>query len=105
MAVLLTDRAQSQFDKLRSTGRGWPRIEIRAGGCNGFEKVFGWSTEPSEDDIKIPTKSGAVLIDQISHGLLANAIVDYVDDLSGSSFTISIPEAGSSCGCGASFSL
>ena len=105
MAVLLTDRAQARFDALRLGKHGYPRIEIRAGGCNGFEKVFAWSDAPNEDDMHIKTPNGAVLMDPISYAILERAVVDFVSDLSGSHFSISIPEAVSTCGCGSSFSL
>lgn len=105
MAVVITDRAALKFDQLGQQKLGWPRIEIRAGGCNGFEKVFSWSENIEPDDITVSTAYGEIILDPVSHGMLENAIVDYVSDLSGSSFVISIPEAASTCGCGVSFSL
>jgi len=105
MPVMITARARAQFDRLQSSKSGYPRIEILAGGCNGFEKVFSWSDEPADDDIVLSTADGKILIDPTSHDLLDNAIVDYVSDLAGSMFVINIPEAASTCGCGASFSL
>lgn len=105
MAVLITDRAIARFDHLQAQRSGFPRIEIRAGGCNGFEKIFAWTDAPEQDDIEIVTKQGKILIDPISYQLLENAIVDYQTDLTGSAFSIKVPEAVSTCGCGASFSL
>ena len=37
--------------------------------------------------------------------MLENSIVDYKNSVTGSFFTIDIPEAVSNCGCGTSFSL
>lgn len=105
MAVIITDRAKAQFDKLQAVRSGHPRIEIRAGGCNGFEKVFSWAEHAEADDHAIPTARGSIVIDPVSWDLLCDAIVDHVHDISGSSFTISIPDAISTCGCGVSFSL
>jgi len=105
MGVVITDRASAQFDRLRQSRQAIPRIEIRAGGCNGFEKIFTFDDSEAADDLKIPTTNGMILIDPISYAMLDNAIVDYVSDLSGSSFSITIPEATSTCGCGSSFSL
>jgi len=47
----------------------------------------------------------AVVIDDVSLGLLNGAEVDFVEDLMGASFQIKNPNAASSCGCGNSFSV
>lgn len=105
MPLKITERAVNRFGELRKTINGTPRIEIKAGGCNGFEKTFSWSTEIAADDILIETAMGPVVIDSMSHELLDNATVDYKTDLMGAYFIIDIPEAASTCGCGTSFSL
>jgi len=46
-----------------------------------------------------------VLVDSMSMQYLAGAEVDYKEDLSGSSFVISNPNAETSCSCGSSFSV
>jgi iron-sulfur cluster insertion protein len=105
MPVKLTDRAIERFGQLRTTSAGDPRIEIRAGGCNGFEKRFSWTVDRYDDDMILETASGPVVIDSISYDMLDNAVVDYKTDLAGAYFVIDIPEASSTCGCGTSFSL
>lgn len=105
MPVVITDRAAAQLNRLAAANQSMPRIEIRAGGCNGFEKIFTFDAAASSEDIKVPIHNSTVLIDPISYDMLDNAIVDYVSELSGSSFCITIPEATSTCGCGVSFSL
>ena len=97
MPVKLTDKAIERFGQLRATSVGDPRIEIRAGGCNGFEKRFSWTVDRYDDDMILETASGPVVIDSISY--------DYKTDLAGAYFVIDIPEAASTCGCGTSFSL
>jgi iron-sulfur cluster insertion protein len=105
MTVLITDRASARFAEIAAGKSGMPRIEIQAGGCNGFEKKFSWTAAPEPDDIVIPTPSCSVVFDPVSFDMLSNAIVDYKTDLQGSYFVIDIPEAASTCGCGTSFSL
>jgi iron-sulfur cluster assembly accessory protein len=105
MPVKLTDKAIERFGQLRIDNPRSPRIEIRSGGCNGFEKHFGWTDAVDVDDMIIDTATGPVVIDKISYDLLDNATVDYKTDLAGSYFSIDIPEAASTCGCGTSFSL
>lgn len=105
MPIKITDRAATRFGELRKTINGNPRIEIKAGGCNGFEKTFSWSVDLADDDILVETATGPVVIDTMSYELLNTATVDYKTDLTGAYFTIDIPEAASTCGCGTSFSL
>jgi iron-sulfur cluster assembly accessory protein len=105
MPVKLTDRAIERFGQLRASSEGDPRIEIRAGGCNGFEKYFSWTKTRYDDDMVIETATGPVIIDSMSYDMLYNATVDYRTDLAGAYFAIDIPEAASTCGCGTSFSL
>ena len=46
-----------------------------------------------------------IIIDGTSMELIKGSTVDYVNELIGSSFKISNPQASSSCGCGTSFSI
>ena len=46
-----------------------------------------------------------VVVDMKSMLFLADAVVDYKDGLMGAGFTIDIPSAKNSCGCGDSFSM
>ena len=60
----------------------------------------------SADDDLILEKDGArVLIDPVSLPFLADAIIDFSDELIGARFVINNPNATSSCGCGTSFSM
>lgn len=105
MAIEITSRAAERFRDLASQGNGYPRIEITPGGCNGFSKNF-LLDAPQDGDITMDVGAGvSVLIDPISHSMLANSVVDYRTDLQGSYFTIDIPEASSTCGCGVSFGI
>jgi iron-sulfur cluster assembly accessory protein len=78
------------------------RIEVKAGGCNGFEKIFSTtdSAEPADSVFE-----NQVVVDPLSLELLANSVLIYSDDLSGSQFDLQVPEAVSNCGCGRSFAL
>ena len=51
-------------------------------------------------------KDGArVLIDPVSLPFLANAEIDFTEELIGARFVVNNPNATSSCGCGTSFSI
>lgn len=103
--ITVTDAAAAKFKELTQATSHMPRVEITAGGCNGFEKKFSFDVLQNEDiEVHLPNKV-VVLIDPNSFKLLENSTIDYKSTLTGSFFTIEIPEAQSSCGCGSSFSL
>lgn len=105
MALEITERAANRFKALASGGHLLPRIEIAAGGCNGFSKRFTMDDRQG-DDVGIDIGDGvSVLVDPVSLSMLENSVVDYRTDLQGSYFTIDVPEAASTCGCGTSFSI
>lgn len=101
MSVKLTPAAIDQFQIIKNNNQLYPRIEIVAGGCNGFEKRFSLDSM-QESDILV---ADVLLIDESSYEFLANSQIDYKVDLSGGNFVIDIPESTSTCGCGVSFSI
>lgn len=76
------------------------RIEIRAGGCSGFEKHWFTCTQVESDDQVI---DGVVVVDSVSAQMLEDAEFRYTQDLQGSRFELAIPQVKSQCGCGMSF--
>jgi iron-sulfur cluster insertion protein len=46
-----------------------------------------------------------VVVDSVSLPFLADAVIDFTEELIGARFTIENPNATSSCGCGTSFSM
>ena len=71
----------------------------------GFNISLNLIIQKKEHDIIIETSKVNVLIDDISLNLIKGSKIDYVNELIGSSFKISNPQASSSCGCGTSFSV
>lgn len=98
----LHSSAVTQLDQLLQANHSWFRVSVRAGGCNGFEKVFELVHAINEDDHLI---NNQVVVDPVSWDLLQNSELKYQVDLSGSQFVLVIPEAASSCGCGRSFAF
>lgn len=103
--LTITDNAVKQFKVLIKQTEKLPRVEIVAGGCNGFDKRFSMDIQQPDDVVLELSQGVSVLVDPMSFDLLSNSVVDYKTDLTGSYFTIDIPEAASTCGCGSSFSL
>lgn len=101
--MIITEAAINKFRQI-TTGDMYPRIEIVAGGCNGFEKKFTLDTKRS-DDICVDLGDVTVLIDTLTHDMLSNSTIDYKVGLDGEGFVVNIPESTSTCGCGISFSI
>ena len=81
------------------------RTFVQGGGCSGFSYGFTFDEVTNEDDFEIPLEKFKVLVDAMSMQYLQGASIDYKDDLSGSQFVVSNPNAQSTCGCGSSFSV
>ncbi len=81
------------------------RTFVQGGGCSGFSYGFTFDEVTNEDDFEIPLEKVKVLVDAMSMQYLQGASIDYKDDLSGSQFVITNPNAQSTCGCGSSFSV
>ncbi len=81
------------------------RVAVSGGGCSGFQYGFSFDDTVNPDDRTFERDGVRVVIDDVSLDLLAGAEIDFVEDLIGASFQIKNPNASSSCGCGASFSI
>mgnify|MGYP003365768048 CR=1 FL=1 len=81
------------------------RVAVLAGGCNGFQYQFRLERDQAPDDVVIERDGAKVFVDTTSLDLLENAELEFVDKLMGAHFTVTNPNAASSCGCGTSFSL
>ena len=81
------------------------RTFVQGGGCSGFSYGFTFDEEKNEDDFEFPIGTFKVLVDAMSMQYLQGAVIDYKEELAGSSFIINNPNAQSTCGCGSSFSV
>jgi len=81
------------------------RIYIIGGGCSGFQYQFIFDSLINEDDIIITQSDISLIIDPISLQYLYGGQIDYLENLEGSKFIVSNPNAKNTCGCGSSFSI
>ena len=81
------------------------RVFVTGGGCSGFQYGFSFDESIAEDDTRVENDGITVLIDSLSFQYLAGAEVDYTEGLEGSRFIVNNPNAATTCGCGASFSV
>lgn len=81
------------------------RVYITGGGCSGFQYGFAFDEDAAEDDTAVERDGVVVLVDPMSYQYLVGAEVDYTEGLEGSRFVVNNPNAATTCGCGASFSI
>ncbi|MGK2913518.1 MAG: iron-sulfur cluster insertion protein ErpA [Porticoccaceae bacterium] len=81
------------------------RVYVTGGGCSGFQYGFSFDEAVADDDTLIERDGVTVLVDSLSFQYLVGAEVDYAEGLEGSRFVIKNPNAATTCGCGASFSV
>ena len=81
------------------------RVAVSGGGCSGFQYGFSLDDTVNPDDRTFERDGVTAVIDEVSLDLLADSEIDYVEELVGASFQVKNPNAASSCGCGASFSI
>ena len=102
----VTDRAYARLAEIND-GAGTPqalRVAVEGGGCSGFQYDIRLDA-PADDDLVLEKDGQKVLVDSVSLPFLADAVIDFTEELIGARFTIENPNATSSCGCGTSFSI
>jgi iron-sulfur cluster insertion protein len=81
------------------------RVYVTGGGCSGFQYGFTFDEKVNEGDMTIEKESVTLVIDPMSLQYLVGGVVDYTEGLEGSRFFVNNPNASTTCGCGASFSI
>ena len=99
-ALLLTDSARKKAIELKD-GDKLLRVYVHGGGCSGFQ--YGFSVEEKQEDDTCIDE--LVLVDSLSYGYVVGSTLDYKEDIMGSQFTLSNPNAVGTCGCGVSFTV
>ena len=102
----VTDRAFARLAEIAElTGAQKAlRVSVEGGGCSGFQYDIRLD-DPAADDLVLEKNGHKVLVDSISLPFLANATIDFTDELIGARFVVENPNATASCGCGTSFSI
>lgn len=101
----VTPRAFERLAEIGAAAQGKAlRVAVEGGGCSGFQYEIDLD-EPKDDDLVLEGAGEKVLIDSISLPFLADATIDFSEELIGARFVIENPNATSACGCGTSFSM
>jgi iron-sulfur cluster insertion protein len=81
------------------------RVYVTGGGCSGFQYGFTFDEKVNEGDMTIEKSSVVLVVDPMSLQYLVGGEVDYSEGLQGARFLVNNPNATTTCGCGASFSV
>ncbi|MCV6824222.1 MULTISPECIES: HesB/IscA family protein [Halocynthiibacter] len=101
----VTPRAFERLAEIGAAAQGKAlRVAVEGGGCSGFQYEIELD-DPADEDLVLEGNGEKVVVDSVSLPFLANAVIDFTEELIGARFTIENPNATSSCGCGTSFSM
>ena len=82
------------------------RVRVVGGGCSGFQNKLDLDQQINERLDELFEFHGVpVVVDKRSLMYLGGATVDFHDDLNRRGFSITNPNAKSTCGCGSSYSM
>jgi len=107
---ILTEAAKNQITKLlaKNTDKYAVSLSVRGGGCAGFKYEWGFidSIDKIEKGDHVEEwQDGRFVVDSISMFYVMGTIIDWKEEVFGSQFDISNPNATAGCGCGESFSV
>ena len=104
--IQLTDAAARRVAAIAARQHKAPilRLSVDGGGCAGFTYKFELG-EVEDGDAVAETAGVRLIVDPVSLDLVQGSAVDFVEELGGSAFRVTNPNAASGCGCGSSFSV
>jgi len=103
MNLTLSDNAYTHIGHLLTEhNKKYVRLQVKGGGCAGFEYEWTFEDEKDKDDHLIDDR---LLIHPVNELYLTGIEIDYNAQTFGSFFTFENPKAKSQCGCGTSFSI
>jgi len=114
MAIVVTEKAANEVKRIvgeQQQAGSFPekvylRLRVVGGGCSGFQHKLDLDPTVNDKLDEVFEFHGVpVVVDKRSLMYLADAQVDFHDDLNKRGFSISNPSAKSTCGCGSSFSM
>jgi iron-sulfur cluster assembly protein len=112
--IVLTEKAAAKVKQIIADEQSkenapkqiYLRIRVVGGGCSGFQHKLDLdpTVNPKLDDTYEMHGVG-IVIDKRSSMYVGGVVVDFHDELTRSGFSVSNPNAKTTCGCGSSFSM
>ena len=112
--ISVTDKAAEKVRQIIAEQQGgaaapeklYLRVRVVGGGCSGFQNKLDLDPQVNEKLDEVFDFHGVqVVVDKRSLMYLEGAVVDYHDELHRQGFSISNPQAKSTCGCGSSYTM
>lgn len=97
------DKAKELFEEKGLDDQAALRVFVIGGGCSGYQYGMALARQTDDDDLVVELNGIKLAVDPGSAPLVEGAQIDYVDDLMKAGFTISNPNAVTTCACGQSF--
>ncbi|KAG2209311.1 hypothetical protein INT46_003980 [Mucor plumbeus] len=105
----ITERAVKQLQLIQEREKDTEqmlRIMVDSGGCHGYQNKMELTNTLDEDDTVFEKEGIKVVVDSVSLQFLRGSMVDYVQELIGSTFqVVDNPNAKHSCGCNISYDI
>ena len=106
----ITDEAKNRMEGLLSKNPGKYAVSlmVKGGGCAGFKYDWGFVDSKDKvgaDDVTEDWGTGRFVVDDASMLYIAGTKIHWKEEVFGSQFEITNPNASSGCGCGESFGV
>jgi iron-sulfur cluster assembly accessory protein len=110
VSVNLTESAATEIKNFMSSEEGLPetaglRVRVVPGGCSGFQYSLNIEEASRQGDHVVDQNGVRLFVDMFSAQYLNGVQIDYVNNIMGSGFTFTNPNATGGCGCGSSFTV
>lgn len=108
--ITVTENAANEVKRIISdnnfTEKVYLRVRVQGGGCSGFQNKLDLDQNYNEKTDNLFDVHGIqVVVDKRSMIYLEGATIDFHSDLNKRGFSVSNPQAKSTCGCGSSYSM
>jgi iron-sulfur cluster assembly accessory protein len=108
--IELTEKAAAEVKRIvaeqNMPEKLYLRLRVVGGGCSGFQHKLDLDPQVSDKlDETFEAHGVPVVIDKRSLLYMSGVKVDFHDDLNKRGFSITNPNAKTTCGCGSSFSM
>lgn len=108
--ITVTVNAANEVKRIISdnnfTEKVYLRVRVQGGGCSGFQNKLDLDQNYNEKTDNLFDVHGIqVIVDKRSMIYLDGATIDFHSDLNKRGFSVTNPQAKSTCGCGSSYSL
>lgn len=108
--ITVTESAASEVKRIIAdngfTEKVYLRVRVQGGGCSGFQNKLDLDQNYNDKtDTLFDIHGIQVVVDKRSMIYLEGATIDFHNDLNKRGFSVSNPQAKSTCGCGSSYSM